>query len=359
MTSYENKGPKPTVTYDGFDHVRFYVGNAKQAANYYVTKLGFQPFAYRGLETGSRQVASHVVRQNNIYFVFESPLLPTDNNLTPHHSQHGDGAKDVAFKVDDCKHVYSEAIRRGAKSAREPVVLEDEFGKVIIAAVQTYGDTIHSFVERKNYKGTFLPGFIAADPDPIADFLPEVSLQYIDHCVGNQPDLQMQSACEYYEKALQFHRFWSVDDKQIHTKYSSLRSIVVTDYNETIKMPINEPAQGLKKSQIQEYVDYYGGAGIQHIALRTENILQDVQTLKKRGVQFLSIPDEYYKQLKINLEKVGTKVKESLDEIKKLHILVDFDEQGYLLQIFTKPLQDRPTYFLEVIQRRNHQGNMY
>ena len=357
MTSYQDKGPKPSVKYDGFDHVRFYVGNAKQTANYYITKLGFEPYAYRGLETGSRQIASHVVRQENIYFVFESPLLPTDNGLNPHLALHGDGAKDVAFRVDDCRHVYSEAIKRGAKSAREPTVLEDEHGQVVIAAVKTYGDTIHSFIERKNYKGFFLPGFVASEPDPITKLLPKIGLQFVDHCVGNQPDLQMNSACDYYEKALQFHRFWSVDDSQIHTKYSSLRSIVMTDYDETIKMPINEPAQGLKKSQIQEYVDYYGGAGIQHIALRTEDILHDITKLKERGVQFLSIPDEYYKQLKVNLEKVGLKVKESLTEIQKLHILVDFDENGYLLQIFTKPLQDRPTYFVEVIQRRNHQGN--
>eukprot|EP00834_Sanchytrium_tribonematis_P000319 NODE_6_length_70510_cov_1.054395.p24 type:complete len:360 gc:universal NODE_6_length_70510_cov_1.054395:21152-20073(-) len=358
MTSYEDKGTKPNVTYDGFDHVRFYVGNAKQAATYYITKLGFEPYAYRGLETGSRQVASHVVRQKNIIFVFESPLLPTDNKLNPHIALHGDGAKDVAFKVDDCKHVYSEAVKRGAVSVREPSELEDENGKVIIAAVKTYGDTIHSFVERKGYKGHFLPGFIACQPDPITKLLPKIGLEFLDHCVGNQPDLQMVAACEYYEKTLQFHRFWSVDDKQIHTKYSSLRSIVMADWDEKIKMPINEPAQGMKKSQIQEYVDYYGGSGIQHIALRTENILQDIQRLKERGVEFLSIPEEYYVQLKKNLDKIGTKVAEDLEEIKKLHILVDFDEHGYLLQIFTKPLQDRPTYFIEVIQRRNHQGNI-
>jgi len=233
----------------------------------------------------------------------------------------------------------------------------DEDGTVRFAVVQTYGDTTHTFVERGNYKGKFLPGY--KDPpgqDILLDSLPVCGANIIDHVVGNQPDLQMEDAAAWYEKNLMFHRFWSVDDKQMHTDYSALRSIVMANYEETIKMPINEPAPGKKKSQIQEYVDYYGSAGVQHIAIRSENIIESIQNLRARGTQFLNIPDTYYKELRKRLANSPVKVKEDMDMLQKLKILVDYDDNGYLLQIFTQPLQDKPTCFIEIIQRRNHQG---
>ncbi|CAB4401157.1 unnamed protein product [Rhizophagus irregularis] len=333
MTSYTNKGPKLDLgNYEGFDHIKYWVGNAKQAASYYCTKLGFKHIGYQGLETGVRDVVSHVVRQNSITFVFQSPLNPNDKLMSDHQSLHGDGVKDVAFTVDDARGLWENCVQRGGKSIREPWEERDENGVVIMATIGTYGDTVHTFVERKNYHG------------------------HIDHVVGNQPDLEMDQICEMYEKVFNFHRFWSVDDKQIHTEYSSLRSIVMADYHEKIKMPVNEPAIGRKKSQIQEYVDYYGGAGVQHIALRTEDIITSITNLRARGLEFITIPDSYYDNLRERLQTSCTKILEDIEILQKLHILVDYDEEGYLLQIFTKPLQDRPTLFIEVIQRRNHQG---
>jgi 4-hydroxyphenylpyruvate dioxygenase len=253
--------------------------------------------------------------------------------------------------------VFEKAKSRGAKVVREPWEESDDNGSVVMATVQTYGETVHTFVQCSGYSGTFLPGYKDfTDTDPLVDMLPAVNVTKIDHCVGNQPDGEMVSAADWYINILDFHRFWSVDDKTMHTEYSALRSIVMTDYDETVKMPINEPAPGLKKSQIQEYVDYYGGPGVQHIALRTENILASVQALRDRGMRFLRVPDTYYVDLRERLAKVGTKVAEDLDEIQRLSILVDFDEQGYLLQIFTRPVEDRPTLFYEIIQRRNHEG---
>ncbi|GES93217.1 4-hydroxyphenylpyruvate dioxygenase [Rhizophagus clarus] len=330
MTSYTNKGPKLDLgNYEGFDHIKFWVGNAKQAASYYCTKLGFKHIGYQGLETGVRDVVSHVVRQNSITFVFQSPLNPNDKLMSDHQSLHGDGVKDVAFAVDDARGLWKNCVQRGGKSIREPWEERDENGVVIMATIGTYGDTVHTLIERKNYH---------------------------DHVVGNQPDLEMVQICEMYEKVFNFHRFWSVDDKQIHTEYSSLRSIVMADYHEKIKMPVNEPAIGRKKSQIQEYVDYYGGAGVQHIALRTEDIITSITNLRARGLEFITIPDSYYNNLRERLQTSCTKILEDIEILQKLHILVDYDEEGYLLQIFTKPLQDRPTLFIEVIQRRNHQG---
>ena len=227
-----------------------------------------------------------------------------------------------------------------------------------MASIATYGDTIHTFVQRNNYRGIFLPNYVpVTEKDPLTSLLPPAKLNFIDHCVGNQPDLQMVSACELYEKQLGFHRFWSVDDEQIHTEYSALRSIVMADWDERVKMPINEPANGKKKSQIQEFVEYYGGAGVQHIALNTNDIIGAVQNLRDRGLEFLTIPSTYYTLLRDRLAAQSSiQVRESIDELEKLHILVDYDENGYLLQIFTKPVEDRPTLFLEVIQRYNHQG---
>lgn len=361
MTTYTDKGEKPEVgRFVAFDHIRFYVGNAKQAASFYCTRFGFEPFCYRGLETGSRDVASHVVKQNKIIFVFESPYNPEGSiteELGKHQMKHGDGVKDVAFEVEDCIKLYNESIKRGGKSVREPWEETDENGTVVFAQVKTYGDTIHTFVERKDYKGLFLPGFQPTKTkDALLDKLPSIGLQFIDHVVGNQPDLEMTPVADSYEKNLMFHRFWSVDDSQIHTEYSALRSIVVTNYEETIKMPINEPANGKKKSQIQEYVDYYGGAGIQHIALNTNDIITSISNMKERGMEFLNIPDTYYEALRERLKLSKVQVVEPLDVIQKLKVLIDYDEDGYLLQIFSKPCQDRPTLFLETIQRRNHQG---
>ncbi|VTJ59875.1 Hypothetical predicted protein [Marmota monax] len=396
-----------------FHSVTFWVGNAKQAASFYCSKMGFEPLAYRGLETGSREVVSHVVKQGKIVFVFSSALNPWNKEMGDHLVKHGDGVKDVAFEVEDCDYIVQpergrflhfhsvtfwvgnakqaasfycskmgfeplayrgletgsrevvshvvkqgkKAREQGAKIVREPWVEEDKFGKVKFAVLQTYGDTTHTLVEKKNYTGRFLPGFEAPLlKDSLLPKLPKCGLEIIDHVVGNQPDQEMLSASEWYLRNLQFHRFWSVDDTQVHTEYSSLRSIVVTNYEETIKMPINEPAMGRKKSQIQEYVDYNGGAGVQHIALKTQDIITAIRSLRDRGLEFLSVPSTYYKQLRENLKTAKIRVKESIDVLEELKILVDYDEKGYLLQIFTKPMQDRPTLFLEVIQRHNHQG---
>ncbi|KAJ3245536.1 hypothetical protein HDU77_009425 [Chytriomyces hyalinus] len=357
MTSYERTGERPAVgRYFGFDHMTFWVGNAKQAASYYVARFGFEPLGYKGLETGSRDVVSHAVRQNNIVFIFQSPLNPGNKAFDDFASKHGDGVKDVAFTVDDCRGIWKKAVERGAKNIRSPVELKDEHGTVVVATVSTYGDVEHTFVQRTGYTGAFLPGFIASAEDPLTKLLPATDLLRIDHCVGNQPDNEMVPACNLYETAFDFHRFWSVDDKQIHTEYSALRSIVMADYDEVVKMPINEPAMGKKKSQIQEYVEYNAGAGVQHIALRTNDIIKSVSNLRARGVEFLSIPKSYYENLAIRLQSSKCNVVEPMAVLEQLSILVDFDEEGYLLQIFTKPVEDRPTLFIEIIQRANNEG---
>ncbi|KAG1931619.1 4-hydroxyphenylpyruvate dioxygenase [Pimephales promelas] len=359
MTSYTDKGEKPERgKFLKFHHLTFWVGNAKQAAVFYCDKFGFEPLAYKGLETGSRELVSHAVRQDKIIFVFESPLNPGNEEMGEHLMKHGDGVKDVAFQVEDCDFLVKKAKERGAVVVREPWVEQDSGGKVKYAVIQTYGDTTHTFIEYTGpYKGLFLPGY--HEPlfrDPLLPKLPPGHLSFIDHIVGNQPDDKMVPVTDWYQKCLLFHRFWSIDDKQIHTEYSALRSIVVTNYEETIKMPINEPAIGIKKSQIQEYIDYNGGPGVQHIALNTSNIIQAIVNLRARGMEFLSAPDNYYEILRQNLKTAKIKVKEDLKTLQELKILVDFDDKGYLLQIFTKPVQDRPTLFLEVIQRHNHSG---
>lgn len=360
-TNLTDKGEKPSSgRFVAFDHVRFWVGNAKQAAYWYCANFGFTPLAYKGLETGSRLLVSHAVRQNNITFVFDSPLLPGNESMTAHMGKHGDAVKDVAFAVEDLDAILARAKAAGAKVVRELWEESDEGGKVRSASLQTYGDTIHTLVERKGYSGIFLPGYKAPPQlcPEIFHSLPKPHLQFLDHCVGNQPDLQMEPVTQWYEKMLTFHRFWSVDDSIIHTDYSALRSIVVTNYEETIKMPINEPAAGKKRavSQIQEYCDYNGGAGVQHIALNTSDIIGAIQALKARGMEFLKIPSTYYVQLREKLAKSPVKVTEDLSVLEKLQILVDYDDNGYLLQIFSKPVQDRPTLFIEIIQRHNHSG---
>lgn len=356
---YVKPTERPAIgIFHGFDHVTFWVGNAKQAAGYYCSRLGFDYVAYQGLETGNRDYATHVIKNGDVCFAFKSPLNPSGHEeFAKHHEMHGDGVKDVAFTVDDSVGIYSKAVERGAVSVSEPQTLKDEHGSVIVSTVKTYGDTTHTFVQRVDYKGLFLPGFKAHHlKEKINELIPVPQLKFIDHCVGNQPDGEMEPVASWYEKMLDFHRFWSIDDKMLHTEYSALNSIVVADFDEKIKMPINEPAPGKRKSQIQEYVDFYGGPGVQHIALRTENIIDAVTRMKDRGQEFLNIPDTYYDNLRLSLAKAGTEVVESLDEIQKLKILVDHDEKGYLLQIFTKPMEDRPTFFVEIIQRRNHQG---
>uniref|UniRef100_A0A9J8AZM4 4-hydroxyphenylpyruvate dioxygenase n=1 Tax=Cyprinus carpio carpio TaxID=630221 RepID=A0A9J8AZM4_CYPCA len=359
MTSCTDKGEKHEQgRFVCFDHITFWVGNAKQAASYYCNKLGFEPLAYRGLETGSRDVVSHVVKQGKIIYVFTSALNPGNNEMGDHLVKHGDGVKDVAFTVENCDFLVEKARERGAIIIKEPHVVEDKFGRVKLAVLQTYGDTTHTFVERTGYNGLFLPGFHAPlFCDPFLEKLPSGKLDFIDHVVGNQPDNEMVPIVEWYQRNLLFHRFWSVDDKQLQTEYSALRSIVVANYEETVKMPINEPAMGKRKSQIQEYVEYYGSAGVQHIAMNTSDIITAIRNLKERGMEFMTVPDTYYQQLREKLKSSKQNVKIVLHcFIQELKILVDYDDNGYLLQIFTKPVQDRPTVFLEVIQRHNHQG---
>ncbi|KAA8644310.1 hypothetical protein EYZ11_008347 [Aspergillus tanneri] len=356
--------------YKGYDYVHWYVGNAKQAATYYITRMGFRRVAYRGLETGSRGICSHVVRNGDITFILTSPLRSLDqlDRLSPdeqeqmkdihsHLEQHGDGVKDVAFEVDSVDAVFSAAVSNGAKVVSHSRVLEDDDGSVKVAQIQTYGQTVHTLVERNAYRGTFLPGYKAVDEvDPISQLLPDVPLSRIDHCVGNQDWNEMDKICEYYEKALGFHRFWSVDDKDICTEFSALKSIVMASPNEVVKMPINEPAKGKKQSQIEEYVDFYNGAGVQHIALLTDDIIRDITNLKARGVEFIKVPDTYYETMRLRLKQAGLTLHEDFETIRSLDILIDFDEGGYLLQLFTKHLMDRPTVFIEIIQRHNFSG---
>lgn len=353
-----DKGAKPERgQFLSFDHITFLVGNAKQAAGWYCTRFGFEHFLYKGLETGSRQVVSHAVKQNDIVFVFQSALNPNDQEIGDLLSLHGDHVKDVAFSVQDLDYLVKVARENGAKVVRDIWEDEDESGKVRMAVLQTYGTVTHTLVERGNYKGDFLPGYKKHYyTDPLHNILPKTDLLFVDHVVGNQPDDDMVPVANWYEKSLQFHRFWSVDDSIIHTEYSSLRSIVVTNFEETIKMPINEPAPGIRKSQIQEYVDYNGGAGVQHIALRSNDIISSVSNLRARGLEFMKAPASYYGHLKENLKKSKVVIKEDLDVLQQHNILVDYDDNGYLLQIFARPLQDRPTLFIEIIQRNNHDG---
>jgi 4-hydroxyphenylpyruvate dioxygenase len=328
----------------GFDHIGQIVGNAKQAALFYQSHLGFELAAYRGLETGERDTVSYVLKQNKVQFVLTSPLHP-NSELNDHLRRHGDGVQDVAFMVSDARAAWEHATKQGAVSAGEPRALKDDHGEAVTAAVRTFGDTIHTFVERKRYEGPFLPGFEAGKSLLKAD---PVGLEVVDHVVGNQPDGQMEPVANWYQKIFGFHRLWTVDDEDIHTEFSSLRSIVVADDREIIKMPINEPAPGRKKSQIQEYVDYYSGPGVQHVALVTGDIISTVEKMRSRGVDFLPTPRSYYDEVE---SRVG-RIDEDLNVLAELGILVDRDEDGYLLQIFTRPMQDRPTLFYEIIQRK-------
>ncbi|XP_077299667.1 4-hydroxyphenylpyruvate dioxygenase [Arctopsyche grandis] len=357
MTTYVDKGARPTGgRFLSFDHLTFWVSNAKQAASYYVTRLGFQPLAYRGLETGSRKTAAHVVRQDRVVFVFESTYETEENDISSSVAVHGDAVKDVAFEVEDLDHIVEHAKAKGAVILRDIWEERDDFGIVRMAKLKTYAKNTHTLVDRSKYRGKFLPGFLVSPEDPLIEHLPQGKLNFIDHVVSNMPDGDMEDTALWYERMLQFHRFWSVDDKQVFTEYSALKSIVMSNWEETVKVPINEPAKGKKKSQIQEYVEYHGGAGVQHIALNTKDIIGSIKNLKSRGVEFLSIPSTYYDIIREKLAASPVKVNESIDTLQDLNILIDYDDDGYLLQIFTKNMQDKPTLFLEVIQRNNHNG---
>lgn len=328
----------------GTDHLEFYVGNAKQASYFYQSAFGFELVAYRGPETGMRDVCSYVLQQDKIRLVFTSALRP-DHEIAKHVDLHGDGVKVLALWVDDATQAYHTAIERGAQSAFEPIKQTDEFGEIITSAIKTYGDTIHTFVERKNYTGSFMPGFRAQK----AGFaIKSTGLKYIDHCVGNVDWGQMNQWVQFYQNVMGFKLLITFDDNDISTEYTSLMSKVVANGNGYVKFPINEPAKGKKKSQIEEYIEYYGGSGVQHLAIATENIIETITDLRSRGVEFLHVPDTYYDDV---VERVG-KIEEDLDTLKKLNILIDRDEDGYLLQLFTRPLQDRPTLFIEIIQRK-------
>ena len=329
---------------NGFDYCELYVSNAKQAAHFYHTALGFYPIAYCGLETGSRDRVSYVLKQNQIKFILTSPL-DNKSEISKHIYNHGDGVKDISFSVNDAETAWKVSIERGAESVRKPHLLSDDQGETIIATIKAFGDTNHTFVQRDNYNGVFLPGYIVSENNLTAD---PTGLIHIDHIVGNQPNGEMEPVCNFYEKVFGWHRFWSVDDKDVSTEFSSLRSIVMANENEIIKMPVNEPAEGLKKSQIQEFVEFYEGPGIQHVAMSTKDIISTVKQLRSNGVELLKTPKPYYEKLK---KRIGD-FDEDIDILAELGILLDSDENGYMLQIFTKPIQDRPTLFYEIIQRK-------
>lgn len=364
--SYTDKGERHEVgSLNKFGHLTFWVGNAKQAAEWYCMRFGFEETFYKGLETGERNIVSHVVQLNEITFEFQSPLNPNNEEYGTFLTRHGDAVKDIAFNCTDVDALISKAKAKNpnARIVEEPYTLEDENGKVRIAKIQTYGDVTHTLIDRADYPANLhLPGYKKATDMknhrvcPILAGLPATNIVFVDHCVGNQPDDAMEPTTKWYEDTLLFHRFWSVDDKLMHTEYSALSSCVVANYDETIKLPINEPAVGKRKSQIQEYCDYNDGAGVQHIAIRTFDIISTLRCLRARGTQFLRPPRTYYKQLEENLKKSKCNVTEDLKVIEELDILIDYDDDGYLLQIFTLPVQDRPTLFIEIIQRKNHQG---
>lgn len=333
---------------NGTDYVEFWVGNAKQSAHFYKTAFGFQSLAYAGLETGLKDRTSYVLAQDKIRLVLTSPLK-SSSPINQHIMKHGDGVKVIALWVDDATHSFNETVKRGARPFLEPTREEDEHGFIIKSGIHIYGDTVHMFIERKNYKGTFLPGYRPWK----SDYNPEpTGLLYVDHIVGNVGWNEMNTWVEFYEKVMGFFNLLSFDDKTISTEYSALMSKVMSNGNGRIKFPINEPAEGKKKSQIEEYVDFYEGQGVQHLALATNDILKTVAELRRRGVEFLTVPPSYYEEV---VQRVG-KIDEDILQLASLGILVDRDDEGYLLQIFTKPVEDRPTLFYEIIQRKGAQS---
>ena len=331
----QNSNQKDFLPINGTDYVEFYVGNAKQAAHYYQAAFGFQPLAYAGLETGLKDRTSFVVVQDKIRFIFTSSLVP-DSPIAEHVRRHGDGVKVIALWVDDARKSYTETTKRGAQSYLKPQVITDKSGEVVVSGIHIYGETVHIFVERKNYNGVFLPGFVKWEPHYRPD---PTGLKYVDHMVGNVGWGEMNTWVNFYAKVMGFSQLISFDDKDISTEYTALMRI---------KFPINEPAAGKKKSQIEEYIDFYRGPGVQHVAMTTDNIVETVTALRERGVEFLQVPESYYQTL---TDRVG-KIDENLAPLKELGILVDRDEDGYLLQIFSRPVVDRPTVFVEIIQRK-------
>ncbi len=329
---------------EGTDYVEFYVGNAKQAAHFYKTAFGFQSLAYAGPETGQKDRASYAIRQNKLTFVLTTPLR-REGPIAEHIHNHGDGVKYLALRVPDATSAWQETTKRGGKSYMEPKTLTDEHGEVVMSGIHTYGDTVHLFIERKNYRGSFLPGFRKWESNYNP---PETGLQYVDHCVGNVGWNQMNPWVKFYEEVMGFRNILTFDDKDISTEYSALMSKVMSNGNGFVKFPINEPAEGKKKSQVEEYLDFYNGEGVQHVAIATKDIVATVRDLQSRGVEFLKIPASYYETV---LDRVG-KIDEDLQPLQELGILIDRDEEGYLLQIFSKPVEDRPTLFFEIIQRK-------
>ncbi len=328
----------------GTDYVEFYVGNAKQAAHFYKTAFGFQSLAYSGPETGIKDRASYAIRQHKLTLVLTTPIRP-NNPIADHIHKHGDGVKVLALTVEDATSAWEETTKRGGKSYLKPTTLSDKHGELVMSGIHTYGDVVHLFIERQNYRGPFMPGFRKWE----SNYNPsETGLQYVDHCVGNVALGKMNPWVKFYEDVMGFRNILSFDDKDISTEYSALMSKVMSNGNGFVKFPINEPAEGKKKSQVDEYLEFYDGEGVQHVAMATNNIIETVTELQKRGVEFLNIPSTYYDTL---LDRVGH-IDEELNALKHLGILVDRDDEGYLLQIFTKPVEDRPTLFFEIIQRK-------
>jgi 4-hydroxyphenylpyruvate dioxygenase len=330
---------------EGTDYVEFYVGNAKQAAHYYMSAFGFQALAYAGPETGIKDRSSYVVRQHKLTLVLTTPLR-TDNPIADHIYKHGDGVKSISLRVPDATKAWEETTKRGAKSYLEPARLKDNDGEIVMSGIHTYGETVHLFIERKNYDGPFMPGYRAWS-NPF--FQPtDTGLLYVDHCVGNVDWNQMNPWVKFYEEVMGFKNILSFDDEDISTEYSALMSKVMSSGNGFVKFPINEPAEGKKKSQVEEYLEFYNGEGCQHVAMATNDIVKTVRELMSRGVEFLKVPTTYYDDL---IERVGA-IDEDIEPLKELGILVDRDNEGYLLQLFSKPVEDRPTLFFEIIQRK-------
>ncbi len=328
----------------GTDYVEFYVGNARQAAHYYKTAFGFQSLAYSGPETGNRDCASYVLRQNKLTFILTTPIRP-NNPIADHVYKHGDGVKAIALKVEDATSAWEETTRRGGKSFLEPVKLTDGDGQLVMSGIHTYGDTVHLFIERGSYNGIFMPGFQKWE----SSYRPnQTGLLYVDHCVGNVGWNQMNPWVKFYEEVMGFRNILTFDDKDISTEYSALMSKVMSNGNGYVKFPINEPAEGKKKSQVEEYLEFYNGEGVQHVAIATNDIVSTVTQLQQRGLEFLKIPEAYYETV---LDRVGH-IDEDIEPLQRLGVLIDRDDEGYLLQIFSKPVEDRPTLFFEIIQRK-------
>ncbi|MEM1000641.1 MAG: 4-hydroxyphenylpyruvate dioxygenase [Bacteroidota bacterium] len=354
MSTGTNTYDRPQETKDflplyGTDYIEFWVGNAKQAAHFYRTAFGFQTLAYAGPETGVRDRASYALVQDRVRIVLTTPLYP-DHEINDHLRQHGDGIKVLALMVEDAESAFQETTQRGAKPYLEPKTITDEHGSVTLSGIHTYGDTVHLFVDRSNYHGPFMPGFKKWE----SNYNPtQVGLKYVDHCVGNVGWGEMDEWCNFYKNVMGFEQLISFDDQDISTEYTALMSKVMSNGNMRVKFPINEPAEGRKQSQIEEYLKFYQGAGVQHVAIATDDIIFTVSELRRRGIEFLEVPDSYYGDSL--LERVGD-IEERMEDLRNLRILVDRDEDGYLLQLFTKPVEDRPTLFFEIIQRKGAQS---